>query len=350
MTDNNQFTTPVYYEDDPDRSYIDEKTVAVIGYGSQGHAHALNLHESGVEVVVGLREGSSSREQAEADGLRVAAPDDAAAEADVVMVLVPDNVQPAVFEALEPELDEGDTVMFAHGFNIHYNQIEPPEHVDVTMVAPKGPGHIVRRDYERGEGTPALVAVYRDRTGEAKQEALAYAHAIGAARAGIVETSFQEEVETDLFGEQAVLCGGVTSLIKHGFETLVDAGYAPEMAYFECMNELKLIVDLLYEGGLGYMWYSVSDTAEYGGLSTQDDIVDETVRENMEEQLERVQNGEFAREWISENQAGRPAYTQYKAQEADHQIEDVGARLRDLFAWEESEVPEEAKPEAPADD
>jgi len=350
MTEKDQFTTPVYYEDDPDRSYIDEKTVAVIGYGSQGHAHALNLHESGVDVVVGLREDSSSREQAREDGLRVAAPDEAVAEADVTMILVPDNVQPAVFEALEPEFDEGDTVMFAHGFNIHYNQIEPPEHVDVTMVAPKGPGHIVRRDYERGEGTPALIAVYRDQTGEAKDEALAYAHAIGAARAGIVETSFQEEVETDLFGEQAVLCGGVTNLIKHGFETLVDAGYAPEMAYFECMNELKLIVDLLYEGGLGYMWYSVSDTAEYGGLSTRDDIVDETVRENMEEQLERVQNGEFAREWISENQAGRPAYTQHKAQEAEHQIEDVGARLRDLFAWEEAEVPEEARPEAPADD
>jgi len=349
MTDD-EFTTPVYYEDDPDRSYIDDKTVAVIGYGSQGHAHALNLHDSGVDVVVGLREDSSSREKAEADGVRVATPDDAASEADVVMVLVPDNVQPAVFEALEPELDAGDTVMFAHGFNIHYNQVEPPEDVDVTMVAPKGPGHIVRRDYERGEGTPALVAVYRDYTGEAKQEALAYGHALGSARAGIVETSFKEEVETDLFGEQAVLCGGVTNLIKHGFDTLVDAGYAPEMAYFECMNELKLIVDLLYEGGLGYMWYSVSDTAEYGGLATRDDIVDETVRENMEDALERVQNGEFAREWISENQAGRPAYHQYRNQEAAHQIEDVGARLRELFAWEEPDVPDEAAPEAPADD
>ncbi|MFB6137142.1 MAG: ketol-acid reductoisomerase, partial [Halobacteriaceae archaeon] len=230
------FTTPVYYEDDPDRSHIDDKTVAVIGYGSQGHAHSRNLSDSGVDVVVGLREGSASREDARSHGLRVAAPDDAASEADVVMILVPDTVQPAVFEALEPELDAGDTVMFAHGFNIHYNQIEPPADVDVTMVAPKGPGDIVRRDYERGEGTPALVAVYRDVTGEAKAEALAYAHAIGSARAGVVETTFREEVETDLFGEQAVLCGGVTSLVKHGFETLVDAGYAPEMAYFECMN------------------------------------------------------------------------------------------------------------------
>ena len=335
MTEKDQFTTPVYYEDDPDRSYIDGKTVAVIGYGSQGHAHALNLHESGVDVVVGLREDSSSREQAQSDGLRVETPDDAVSEAEVTMILVPDNVQPAVFEALEPEFDEGDTVMFAHGFNIHYNQIEPPENVDVTMVAPKGPGHIVRRDYERGEGTPALIAVYRDHTGEAKQEALAYAHAIGAARAGIVETSFQEEVETDLFGEQAVLCGGVTSLIKHGFETLVDAGYAPEMAYFECMNELKLIVDLMYEGGLSEMWQSVSDTAEYGGLAKGDEILDEHVRENMEQTLEEVQNGEFAREWIAENQANRPSYWQLREREENHEIEQVGERLRELFSWNE---------------
>ncbi|MFB6218677.1 MAG: ketol-acid reductoisomerase, partial [Halobacteriaceae archaeon] len=243
-----EFTVPVYYENDPDRSHIDDKTVAVIGYGSQGHAHALNLHDSGVDVVVGLREGSASRAEAEEDGLRVATPDDAAAEADVVVLLVPDNVQPAVYEALEPGLEAGDTLLFAHGFNIHYGQIEPPEDVDVTMVAPKGPGHIVRRDYERGEGTPALLAVYQDATGDAREEALAYAHAIGAARAGVVETTFQEEVESDLFGEQAVLCGGVTSLVKHGFETLVENGYAPEMAYFECLNELKLIVDLMYEG------------------------------------------------------------------------------------------------------
>jgi ketol-acid reductoisomerase len=345
MTDQ-EFTTTVYYEDDPDRSFIDEKTVAVVGYGSQGHAHAQNLHDSGVDVVVGLREGSASREAAAEDGLRVETPAAAAAEADIVMLLVPDNVQPVVYEQIRDGLEAGDSLMFAHGFNIHYGQIEPPEDVDVTMVAPKGPGHIVRRDYERGEGTPALLAIYQDQTGEARQEALAYADAIGAARAGVVETTFQEEVETDLFGEQAVLCGGVTSLVKHGFETLVDAGYSPEMAYFECLNELKLIVDLMYEGGLSYMWYSVSDTAEYGGLSQGDEILDEDVRENMEETLEAVQDGTFAREWISENQAGRPSYRQLKQAEADHQIEDVGGRLRELFAWSEPE----ATKEVPADD
>jgi ketol-acid reductoisomerase len=346
-TDNTEFTTPVYHGEDADRSKIDDKTVAVIGYGSQGHAHAQNLDDSGVDVVVGLREGSPSRSEAEADGLRVAAPDDAAAEADVTMILVPDNVQPAVYEAISPGVDSGDTVMFAHGFNVHYGQIEPGAGVDVAMVAPKGPGHIVRRDYERGEGTPCLIAVYRDATGEAKEEALAYADAIGGTRAGVVETTFREEVETDLFGEQAVLCGGVTSLVKHGFETLVDAGYAPEMAYFECLNELKLIVDLMYEGGLGYMWYSVSDTAEYGGLSRGDEIVDEGVRENMEATLEAVQDGTFAREWISENQAGRPSYRQLKQAEENHEIEDVGERLRELFAWaEEGESDQEAAVEA----
>ena len=346
-----EFTVPVYYEDDPDRSYIDGKTVAVIGYGSQGHAHAQNLAESGVDVVVGLRESSSSREAAREDGLDVATPREATERADVVMLLVPDNTQPAVYEAIEPALEEGDTLMFAHGFNIHYGQIRPPEHVDVTMIAPKGPGHIVRRDYERGEGTPALVAIYQDATGEAREEALAYGHALGSARAGIVETTFREEVESDLFGEQAVLCGGVTNLIKHGFETLVDNGYAPEMAYFECLNELKLIVDLIYEGGLGYMWYSVSDTAEYGGLATRDEIIDEQVRENMEEILEDVQSGEFAREWIGENQANRPSYRQLKRHEREHEIEDVGARLRDLFAWSEPEAAREMREdEAPADD
>ncbi|WP_225333806.1 ketol-acid reductoisomerase [Halomicrobium urmianum] len=332
-----KFTTEVYYDEDADGSHLDGKTVAVLGYGSQGHAHALNLHESGVDVVVGLREDSSSRAEAEEAGLEVATPDDAAAQADVVSILVPDTVQPAVFEAIEPELDEGDTVQFAHGFNIHYNQIEPPEYVDVTMVAPKSPGHLVRRNYERDQGTPGLIAVYQDVSGGAKEEALAYAKGIGCTRAGVIETSFKEEVETDLFGEQAVLCGGVTSLVKHGYETLVDAGYSPEMAYFECLNELKLIVDLMYEGGLGGMWDSVSDTAEYGGLTEGDEILDDHVRENMEETLERVQNGEFAREWIAENQAGRPSYTQLRAAEKDHEIEDVGARLRELFAWEESE-------------
>ncbi len=340
-----KFTTEVYYDEDADGSHLDGKTVAVLGYGSQGHAHALNLHESGVDVVVGLREDSASREDAEDAGLEVATPDDAAAQADVVSILVPDTVQPAVFEAIEPELDEGDTVQFAHGFNIHYNQIEPPEYVDVTMVAPKSPGHLVRRNYERDQGTPGLIAIYQDVTGGAKDEALAYAKGIGCTRAGVIETTFQEEVETDLFGEQAVLCGGVTSLVKHGYETLVDAGYSPEMAYFECLNELKLIVDLMYEGGLGGMWDSVSDTAEYGGLTEGDEILDDHVRENMEETLERVQNGEFAREWIAENQAGRPSYTQLRAAEKDHEIEDVGARLRELFAWEEGESESEDEQE-----
>ena len=332
-----EFTRPVYYDDDADSAQIDSKTVAVLGYGSQGHAHAQNLADSGVDVVVGLREDSSSRAAAQEDGLRVATPTEAAAEADVVSMLVPDTVQPDVYAAIEPELDPGDTLQFAHGFNIHYNQIEPPEDVDVTMVAPKSPGHLVRRNYEAGEGTPALVAIYQDATGEALDEALAYAQGIGCARAGVIETSFQEETESDLFGEQAVLCGGVTSLVKTGYDTLVENGYSPEMAYFEVLNELKLIVDLMYEGGLGEMWNSVSDTAEYGGLTRGDVVVDEDVKENMEAVLEEIQDGEFAREWIAENQAGRPAYTQQRAAEGSHDIEDVGERLRSMFAWADDE-------------
>jgi ketol-acid reductoisomerase len=343
-----EFTTPVYYDDDANRDAIAGKTVAVLGYGSQGHAHAQNLADSGVDVVVGLRKSSDSWSQAENDGLRVATPDDAAAEADVVSMLVPDTVQPAVFEAINDGLEAGDTLQFAHGFNIHYNQIQPPEGVDVTMIAPKTPGHLLRRNYVEDTGTPALLAVYQNTTGEAKEEALAYAQAIGCTRAGVVETTFQEEVETDLFGEQAVLCGGITSLIKHGYETLVDAGYSPEMAYFECLNEMKLIVDLMYEGGMAEMWDSVSDTAEYGGLEVGPDIVDEGVRENMDEALEAVQNGEFARDWILENQAGRPSYTQLRQADKNHDIEEVGARLRALFSWADEEAPEEA--EAPADD
>ncbi|MFB6074498.1 MAG: ketol-acid reductoisomerase [Haloarculaceae archaeon] len=325
-----EFTTEVYYDDDADVSQIEDKTVAVLGYGSQGHAQAQNLADSGVDVVVGLRETSDSWEVAADDGLRVATPDSAVAEADITVMLVPDTVQPAVFEAVKDGLEEGDTLQFAHGFNIHYGQIEPPEGVDVTMVAPKSPGHLVRRTYERGEGTPGLVAVGQDATGEAKAEALAYARAIGCTRAGVIETTFQEEVETDLFGEQAVLCGGVTEMVKAGFETLVDAGYAPEMAYFECLNELKLIVDLMYEGGHMGMWNSVSDTAEYGGLTRGEEVID---REGMESILEGVQTGEFAREWINENQAHRPAYKQYREAEQNHQIEQVGGRLRELFAW-----------------
>ncbi|WP_248896667.1 ketol-acid reductoisomerase [Haloplanus halobius] len=344
MTD--EFTTPVYYDDDADRDAIAGKTVAVLGYGSQGHAHAQNLADSGIDVIVGLRKDSDSWSQAENDGLRVATPDDAAAEADIVSMLVPDTVQPAVFEAISDGLEAGDTLQFAHGFNIHYNQIQPPEDIDVTMIAPKTPGHLLRRNYVENTGTPALLAVYQDTTGEAQEEALAYAQAIGCTRAGVVETSFQEEVETDLFGEQAVLCGGITSLIKKGYETLVDAGYSPEMAYFECLNEMKLIVDLMYEGGMAEMWNSVSDTAEYGGLAVGPEIVDEGVRENMDEALEAVQNGEFAREWIAENQAGRPSYTQLHRADRNHEIEEVGERLRALFSWAE----ESQEAEAPADD
>jgi len=343
MTD--EFTTEVHYEDDVDESYIEDKTVAILGYGSQGHAQAQNLDDSGIDVVVGLREGSSSRAAAEEDGLRVATPADAAAEGDIVVLLVPDTIQPDVYDQIEDGLDAGDTLQFAHGLNIHYGQIEPSEDVDVTMVAPKSPGHLVRRTYERGEGTPGLIAVEQDATGDARAEALAYSEAVGCARAGVIETTFQEEVETDLFGEQAVLCGGVTEMVKVGFETLVDAGYAPEMAYFECLNELKLIVDLMYEGGHMEMWNSVSDTAEYGGLTRGEEVIN---REGMEKVLEEVQNGEFAREWILENQANRPSYKQYRAAEQNHQIEEVGGRLRELFAWDGDEDADKA--EAPADD
>ncbi len=350
----NQYDATIYYDDDADDSYLNDKTVAVLGYGSQGHAHAQNLAESGVDVVVGLREGSSSRKAAEADGLRVATPKEAASEAQVVSVLVPDTVQPAVYADIESELEPGNTLQFAHGFNIHYGQIEPPENVDVTMIAPKSPGHLVRRNYEANEGTPGLLAVYQDASGEAKEEALAYGKAIGCTRAGVVETSFQEETETDLFGEQAVLCGGVTELIKAGYETLVDAGYSPEMAYFECLNEMKLIVDLMYEGGLGEMWDSVSDTAEYGGLTRGEVVVDDHARENMETVLQQVQDGDFAREWVLENKAGRPGYRQKTKAEKNHEIEEVGERLRKLFAWadteEETESEEKDQERVTADD
>ncbi|QKY15695.1 ketol-acid reductoisomerase [Halorubrum sp. CBA1229] len=352
MSDNDMQTVEsnVYYDEDADGEAIAQKVVAVLGYGSQGHAHAQNLNESGVDVIVGLREDSSSREAAESDGLEVATPAEAAEAADIVSVLLPDTVQADVYEeSIEPNLEPGDTLQFAHGFNIHYNQIQPPEDVDVTMIAPKSPGHIVRRNYENDQGTPGLLAVYQDATGEAHDEALAYAAAIGCTRAGVVETSFREETETDLFGEQAVLCGGIASLIKQGYETLVEAGYSPEMAYFECMNEMKLIVDLMYEGGLGAMWDSVSHTAEYGGLTRGDEIIDDQVRANMEEVLEGVQNGTFAREWISENQAGRPAYTQLRNAEKNHEIEAVGEELRGLFAWqEEGEEEEEESAEVTA--
>jgi len=349
MTDDTAFTQPVYHESDTNMALLDDVTVAVIGYGSQGHAHAQNLNESGVDVVVGLREGSSSRAAAQEDGLRVETPAEAASEGDIVSILVPDNVQPGVYAAIEDELDEGDTLQFAHGFNIHYGQIEPKSGIDVTMVAPKSPGHLVRRNYEAGEGTPGLVAVYQDATGGAKEQALAYSNAIGCARAGVIETTFKEETETDLFGEQAVLCGGATSLVKQGYEVLVEAGYSPEMAYFEVLNELKLIVDLMYEGGLMEMWDSVSDTAEYGGLTRGPVVVDETARENMEEVLEQVQNGEFAQEWVTENQANRPKYKQLRHAEQTHDIEDVGERLRAMFAWADEEETEEEVAEVNAE-
>ncbi|WP_255193495.1 ketol-acid reductoisomerase [Natronobeatus ordinarius] len=338
MTDAD-FTTDIYYDDDADESLLADVTVAVLGYGSQGHAHAQNLADSGVDVIVGLREDSSTRAAVNEDGLEVATPAEAAAQAEYVSVLVPDTIQPAVFEEIKPHLEDGNTLQFAHGFNIHYNQIAPPENVDVTMIAPKSPGHLVRRNYESGEGTPGLLAVYQDATGEAKPKALAYGKAIGCTRAGVVETTFREETETDLFGEQAVLCGGIAELIKAGYETLVEAGYSPEMAYFECLNEMKLIVDLMYEGGIGAMYDSVSDTAEYGGLTRGRAVVDDHARENMREILAEVQNGEFAREWIAENQANRPVYTQLREAEKAHEVEAVGERLRALFAW--AEEPEE---------
>ena len=327
--------TTIYYDDDADSTVLDDKTVAVLGYGSQGHAHALNLDDSGVEVVVGLREDSSLWDAAESDGLDVTTPRDAAEQGDIVSVLVPDTVQPDLYENIHDVITEGDVLQFAHGFNIHYGQIEPKEGVDVTMIAPKSPGHLVRRNYVDGEGTPGLFAVYRNATGEAEEIALAYAKGIGCTRAGVIETTFREETESDIFGEQAVLCGGVTELVKAGYETLVENGYSREMAYFECLNELKLIVDLMYEGGNMEMWNSVSDTAEYGGLTRGDDVIDEQVRENMEEVLEGVQDGTFAREWISENQANRPSYKQLREAEQNHDIEDVGEDLRSLFAWGE---------------
>jgi len=343
MTDNDMqmVESNVYYDEDADGEAIAHKTVAVLGYGSQGHAHAQNLQDSGIDVVVGLRESSSSWEVAESDGLRVETPADAAAAGDIVSVLVPDTVQPDVYEnAIEPNLERA-TRCSSDTDSTSTTTRSSRRDVDVTMIAPKSPGHIVRRNYENDQGTPGLLAVYQDATGEAHGEALAYAAAIGCTRAGVVETSFREETETDLFGEQAVLCGGIASLIKQGYETLVDAGYSREMAYFECMNEMKLIVDLMYEGGLAAMWDSVSDTAEYGGLTKGDVIVDEHARENMEDVLEKVQNGEFAREWITENQAGRPSYTQLRAAEKNHEIEAVGEELRGLFAWQETEDDEE---------
>jgi ketol-acid reductoisomerase len=324
----------IYYDKDADLGLLANKKIAVIGYGSQGHAHALNLQDSGCQVAVGLYEGSRSWKAAQEAGLTVMPVAEAAAWADVIMILVPDPVQPVLYEeAIAPGLKAGDTLMFAHGFNIRYYQIVPPADVDVSMIAPKSPGHRVRELYQDGQGTPALMAVYQDVSGQAKEMALAYAKGIGCARAGVLETTFSEETETDLFGEQAVLCGGVTELIKAGFETLVEAGYQPEIAYFECLHELKLIVDLIQQGGLTYMRYSVSDTAEHGDYTGGRRVINEETRDEMRRMLAEVQDGSYARSWILENQAGRPFFNTMRLREQDHLIEKVGRKLRAMMPW-----------------
>jgi ketol-acid reductoisomerase len=324
----------IYYDDDADLSLIRGRRVAVLGYGSQGHAHALNLKDSGVDVRVGLREGSSSWAKAEGAGLTVRSIADACDDSDVIMVLLPDTEQGRIYtESIEPHLRDGDSLAFAHGFNIHFGQVAPPAGVDVWMIAPKGPGHLVRRQYEEGAGVPCLVAVHQDATGKARETALSYAKAIGGTRAGVLETTFAEETETDLFGEQVVLCGGLTELVRAGFETLVDAGYQPEVAYFECLHELKLIVDLMYEGGISDMRYSISDTAEYGDVSRGPRIIDDKVRAEMRAILGEIKEGAFAREWIEENLEGRPNFEAARQRGKDHPIEAVGARLRAMMPW-----------------
>ncbi len=323
----------LYYDNDADLSLLAGKTIAVIGYGSQGHAHALNARDNGQNVIIGLHAGSTSKAKAEADGLEVFTVAEVAKRADIVMVLIPDTRQGAVYqEHIAPNLRDGAMLMFAHGFNIHFKEIVPPATVDVAMVAPKAPGHRVREVFTEGAGTPGLVAVEQDATGSAKATALAYAKAIGCTRAGVIETTFKEETETDLFGEQVVLCGGVTALIRASFETLVKAGYQPEVAYFECLHELKLIVDLLYEGGLSYMWYSVSNTAEHGGYVIGDQF-EESIKEEMAGVLQDVQNGEFARKWIAENKAGRQNFNARRQREHDLLIERVGADLRQMMPF-----------------
>jgi ketol-acid reductoisomerase len=324
----------IYYEKDADRGLIADRKVAIIGYGSQGHAHALNLKDSGIEVVVGLRDGSSSKAKAESEGLRVASIADAAAEADIIMILAPDTEQKALYEDhIAPGLNDGDALFFAHGFNIRFGRIKPPAGVDVVMVAPKGPGHLVRRTYEEGGGVPCLVAVEQDATGKGLAVGLAYADAIGGARAGVIETTFTEECETDLFGEQVVLCGGTTSLVKAGFETLVDAGYQPEIAYFECLHELKLIVDLMYEQGIAGMRYSISDTAEYGDLTRGPRVIDQSVKDEMQRILDEIRSGKFADEWVTESDSGRSNFHALEAADKDHPIEQVGAKLRSMMPW-----------------
>jgi ketol-acid reductoisomerase len=324
----------LYYPDDADKALITSRKVAVIGYGSQGHAHALNLRDAGVDVRVGLREKSSSRPKAEGAGLRVVSISEAAREADLVMILLPDTEQKSVYEnEIAGELADGDALFFAHGFNIRFGLVNPPAGVDVAMVAPKGPGHLVRRTFEEGGGVPSLIAVAADASGKAMQLALSYADAIGATRAGVLETTFEEETETDLFGEQVVLCGGVTALVMAGFETLVEAGYQPESAYFECLHELKLIVDLMYEQGISGMRFSVSDTAEYGDMTRGPRIIDDHVRAEMRTILEEIRDGRFAAEWVAENEAGRPRFKELREKGKQHQIEQVGEQLRAMMPF-----------------
>ncbi len=343
----------LFYDKDSSLDPILGKKVAIIGYGSQGHAHALNLRDSGVDVRVGLHASSKSRDKAERAGLRVLTVAQAAAEADLLMVLAPDEAQKKIYESeIAPHLAPGKALFFAHGFNIHYGQVRPLAEVDVVLVAPKAPGHLVRRLYQEGKGTPALIAVHQDASGQARALGLSYARALGATRAGVLETTFREETETDLFGEQAVLCGGITSLVTAGYETLVEAGYQPESAYFECLHELKLIVDMMYEGGLGWMRHSISDTAEYGDYTRGERVVGEAARAEMKKILKEIQTGQFAREWILENQAGRPVFDKLREQGKRHPIEEVGRKLRETMSWirdarKDSSEPDKAVAAAP---
>jgi len=324
----------IYYDKDSNLDLIKGKTIGIIGYGSQGHAQAQNLRDSGCQVIVAEALDSAGWKAAESAGFKVTNAAEVTKQAGIIVMLVPDNLHPLIYhESIEKELSKGKTLMFAHGFNIHYSQIVPPSSIDVSMIAPKCPGHILRRLYTEGLGPPALIAIHQDVSGKAKDIALAYAKGIGCTRAGVLETTFAEETETDLFGEQTVLCGGVSSLVKAGFETLVEAGYQPEIAYFECFHELKLIVDLMYQGGLTYMRYSVSDTAEYGDYTRGPRVIDDLVKEEMEQILAEIQDGSFAREWILENQAGRPSFNAMKRKEAEHPIEIIGKELRDMMPW-----------------
>jgi ketol-acid reductoisomerase len=323
----------MYYDDDADLRFLDGKTVAIIGYGSQGHAHSLNLKDSGVQVVVGLRPGSSSVAKAEANGLEVVSPVDAASRGDVIMVLVPDELHHDVYEDIKDGVATGNMLLFGHGFSIHYGEIVPPEDVDVALVAPKGPGHLVRRQYTEGSGVPGLIAIHQDATGNARDIALAYAKGIGCTRGGVIETSFREETETDLFGEQAVLCGGTSELVRAGYDTLVEAGYDPRLAYFEVLHELKLIVDLMYEKGIAGMRYSISNTAEYGDITRGRRVITDETRTAMREILGEIQSGAFAREWIAENRAGQENFKRMREEQAGHQVEVVGKELRAQMDW-----------------